>query len=380
MGIDKTTHAGDPRRVEIFVSYSAHSELEKELSSSMIDLLTNAFALPPRAIFAYTVPGRGAKSGARLLDELKVALADSKAVLAIITPAAAASSYGQFEMAASDLEGKFTVPLLPDSSLQEHVPVFFRDVTARSLASIGELCQLLEDLREPLGRATVEPACMWITNAERVVAAALASTGHVAAQARVGELTGELETSRRRYRSLRTTALATAIAGLAAGIAFAGLYATHTRAQYQNGLLQDTLKQRDAELTTYKLAIQEANTRNVLLPALRIHGGVTTASGRPAERALVAACAALPLRGGPGPSPAELCPEELRLNVTTDSDGLFTVNLRDLPLPGVDGRAPAGVPGSPLEEIWLLAQHTDGSRIEQRVGVKTVIDKNLTLR
>ena len=91
----------DPRTVDIFVSYSARSDQERELAACLIDLLTGAFALPARAVFAYTMPGRGATSGARLVDELKDALAESRVVLAVVTPAAAESSFSQFEMAAS---------------------------------------------------------------------------------------------------------------------------------------------------------------------------------------------------------------------------------------------------------------------------------------
>ena len=180
------TATGEVRQggtVQIFISYSARKPEEVALSDCLIDLFTTAFPLPSKSIFAYTSAGHGVKSGSILLDELKLALAASHVVLAVATPGVAASSYSQFEAAASDLAGKYRVPLLPDPSFHDYVPAVFKEITARNLSSVGEICQLLEDMGPALG-AAVQPACLWIAKAQRVVEAARAVAGKVSPEAR----------------------------------------------------------------------------------------------------------------------------------------------------------------------------------------------------
>ena len=144
--------------VQIFLSYSPRTKDEIELSDRLVDFLASAFDLPPKAVFAYTTAGHGMPSGVNLFEGLKSALAASQVVLAIATPAVAASSDSQFEAAASDLAGKDSVPLLPDPSFHTHVPAVFQEIAARNLTSLGELCQLVEDMKAPLGVAFVQPA------------------------------------------------------------------------------------------------------------------------------------------------------------------------------------------------------------------------------
>ena len=357
--------------VQIFISYAARNPEEVELPDCLIDLFTTAFALPPTSIFAYTAAGHGVKSGSILLNELKLALAASHVVLAVATPGVAGSSYSQFEAAASDLAGKYSVPLLPDPSFHDYVPAVFREITARNLSSVGEICQLLEDMRPALG-ATVQPACLWITKVQRVVEAAHAVAGKVSPEARVEQLDGTLAASARRQSILTRAAIAAGAFALVATIAASMLWVqTDTlRAQVEDARTALNVETRKA--TELQGSIEEANRRYLYLPALQVEGDVRTAAGKPVDRALVVACAAVPNAGA---GTGQVCPEDLRLSLETDSDGVYRLDLRSMPAPESAQQALAS---SPPEEFWLVAQHGSEGRVQARV--KTVLVKNLLLR
>jgi hypothetical protein len=119
-------------------------------------------------------------------------------------------------------------------------------------------------------------------------------------------------------------------------------------------------------------SIDEVNRRYLYLPALQVEGDVRTAAGTPVDRALIVACAAVPNAGA---GTGQVCPEDLRLSLETDSDGIYRLDLRSLPAP--ESALPALGP-SPTEEFWLVAQHDSEGRVQARV--KTVLVKNLLLR
>jgi hypothetical protein len=350
--------------VQIFISYSAHDPKEVELADRLTDLFTSAFGLPPTAIFAYTAAGHGVKSGSNLLDELKVALAASRVVLAVATPGVVSSSFTQFEAAASDLSGKYRVPLLPDPSFYEYVPAVFKEITARNISSVGEICQLLEDMKPKLG-ATVQPACLWISKAQDVVDAARAVAGKISPEARVEQLES-------RRLVLTGAAIAAGVLATVALIAASILWNRTTELKSQIAVTQgalDTATQRAGDL---QKSIDEVNRRYSFLPALQVEGDVRSAAGRPVDRALVTACAATPSAGAAG---AAVCREDLQLSLETDSDGVYRLDLRSLPAPET---ALQTFGASPLDEFWLIAQHGSEGRVQARV--KTVLVKNLALR
>jgi hypothetical protein len=363
---------GQDGTVQIFISYSARNPEEVELSDCLIALFTAAFALPPRAIFAYTAAGHGVKSGSKLLDELKLALAGSRVVLAVATPGVAESSYSQFEAAASDLAGKYRVPLLPDPSFHDYVPAVFKEITARNLGSVGEICQLLEDMGPPL-RATVQPACLWITKAQRVVEAAHAVAGKVPPEARIEELEAAFADAARRQSTLTRAAIAAGACAMVATIAASMLWMRTGALRSQVEDTQTALDAAGKKALDLQGSINEANRRYLYLPALQVEGDVRTAAGTPVDRALVVACAAVPSAGAG--SAGQVCPEDLRLSLETDSDGVYRLDLRSLPAPE---SALQALGPSPPEEFWLVAQHGSGGRVQARV--KTVLVKNLLLR
>jgi hypothetical protein len=311
------------------------------------------------------------KSGSKLIDELKLALAASHVVLAVATPGVAASSYSQFEAAASDLAGKYRVPLLPDPSFHDYVPAVFQEITARNIGSVGEICQLLEDMGPALG-ATVQPACQWITKAQRVVEAARAVAGKVSPEARVEDLEATLAASASRQSTLTRAAIAAGAFAMVAMIAASMLW-------MRTGALRSTVEETRTALnaatkkaTDLQGSIDEANRRYLYLPALQVEGDVRTGAGTPVDRALVVACAAVPNAGA---ATGQVCPEDLRLSLETDSDGVYRLDLRSLPAPE---SALQALGPSPPEEFWLVAQHGSEGRVQARV--KTVLVKNLLLR
>ena len=373
-------HLAGVGTIQIFLSYSARTRDEIELSDCLIDFFSSAFALPPKAIFAYTAPGHGVKSGGHLFDELKRALADSDVVLAVATRAASESSYSQFEAAASDLAGKYSVPLLPDPSFHTHVPAVFRDVAARSLGSIGELCQLLEDMKTPLRIKDVQPACLWITKAERVVDAARAVAGKIAPDVQITQLQQQATSSEKRLRQLGSAAAAAGLLVLIALIAVSILWRGERAERTSLEEAQQSLTKRTAELTIERDAargeIAAVNRRSLYLPAVQIDGRVVTSSGAAVERALVVACAALPYPGSMQTPDKHVCPEELRLNAETGSDGEFSIDLHSLP-PLPDKLAQT-FGNAPLREFWLTAEHESKGRVQSRVKPVNVL--NLQLR
>ena len=372
-------HLAGVGTIRIFISYSARTKDEVELSDCLIDFFSSAFALPPKAIFAYTAPGHGVKSGGHLFDELKRALADSEVVLAVATKAASESSYSQFEAAASDLAGKYRVPLLPDPSFHTHVAAVFQEIAARNLGSIGELCQLLEDMKTPLGIAAVQPACLWITKAERVVDAARAVAGKIAPEVEVSQLQQRAVTSETRVRQLRnagaTAGLLALVALLAVSILWRREHAQRTSLERTQDSLITRNKELASDLESARGEITAVNRRSVYLPAVQIDGRVLTSSGTAVERALVVACAALSYPASMHPSDNHVCPEELRLNAETGSDGEFSIDLHSLP-PLPDKLAQA-FGNSPLREFWLTAQHETKGSVLSRVKPVNVVSLQL---
>jgi hypothetical protein len=356
--------------VQIFISYSARKPVEVELAECLVDLFTTAFELPSKSVFAYTTAGHGVPSGSNLFDQLKLKIAASRVVLAVATEGVVGSSHSQFEAAAADLSGKYGVPLLPDPSFHQYVPAVFKETTARNLGDVAEICQLLEDMKPALG-ATVQPACLWITKAQRVVETARAVAGKVEAESRVEELGATLAAAARRQSALTRAAIAAGALAMVATIAAVMLWTWTGSLRSRVG---DTLTALDAankKATDLQGSIDEANRRYLYLPALQVEGDVRTAAGAPVDRALVIACAALPNTGA---AVSQVCPEDLRLSLETDSEGVFRVDLRSLPT----GSALQALGPSPPQEFWLVAQHDSEGRVQARV--RTVLVKNLLLK
>ena len=153
-------------------------------------------------------------------------------------------------------------------------------------------------MKTPLAIAAVQPACLWITKAERVVDAARAAAGKIAPDVQISQLQQRATASETGLGQLRRAA---ATAGLLALIVLLAVSILWRREHAQRTNLeqaQDSLTKLHgdvvSELEAARGEITAVNRRSVYLPAVQIDGRVLTSAGTAVARALVVGCAALP--------------------------------------------------------------------------------------
>lgn len=136
------THGLFPR---IFIS---HRHQDVAVASALVRLLEAAFVIKPTDMRCTSVSPYRLRAGARTADRLRAELGRAEAVLGILTPDTAASSYVLFELGASWGRSGVTFPLLARGATRADVPAPIGDLHTLSLDDPGDCHQLLDDLAD----------------------------------------------------------------------------------------------------------------------------------------------------------------------------------------------------------------------------------------
>ncbi|HEX7186395.1 MAG TPA: toll/interleukin-1 receptor domain-containing protein [Thermoanaerobaculia bacterium] len=127
----------------IFIS---HRHKDKELVKALVKVLEAAFHVEKRDIRCTSVHPYRLPAGERTPDRLQAEITRAKAVLGILTPDTAESSYVLFELGSSWGQKVATLPLLAKGAQQGDIPSPISDRHPIDLAQAEDCRQLIEDL------------------------------------------------------------------------------------------------------------------------------------------------------------------------------------------------------------------------------------------
>ena len=170
-----TTHQNMPAQnvISIFLS---HSSADTELAAAIIDLLRDAFSLPPQSIRCTSVDGYRLPSGANTNEQLRLEIHDSETFVALLTKASIASTYVLFELGARWGAGRHWSLLLGGGLRGGDLRDPLKAHNALDASSEAQIDQFISELAASLG-IQVTTRAAWGAKAKRVVAlAAVAPT------------------------------------------------------------------------------------------------------------------------------------------------------------------------------------------------------------
>lgn len=127
----------------IFIS---HRHKDKELVKALLTVLEVAFHLEKRDIRCTSVHPYRLPAGERTPDRLQAEITRAKAVLGILTPDTAESSYTLFELGSSWGQKVATLPLLAKGAQQKDIPSPISDRHPIDLTQADDCRQLIQDL------------------------------------------------------------------------------------------------------------------------------------------------------------------------------------------------------------------------------------------
>ena len=175
--VEKSTTRSQPNRennnvIRIFLS---HSSADTELAAAIIDLLRDAFSLPPNQIRCTSVDGYRLPSGANTNEQLRSEILDSETFVALLTKASIASTYVLFELGARWGAGRHWSLLLGGGLRGADLREPLKAHNALDAASEAQIDQFLIELGASLGIHLTTRAA-WGSKVRRVASLAAAQS------------------------------------------------------------------------------------------------------------------------------------------------------------------------------------------------------------
>ncbi len=136
-----------PAAAELPQLFISHRHKDHVLAAALVDVLRSAFVVRPADIRCTSVPPYRLPAGERTPDRLRRELAGARAVLGIITPDTADSSYVMFELGGAWAQGVATCPLLAHGATVADLPDPIGDLNPLRLDDEADCQQLLDDLQ-----------------------------------------------------------------------------------------------------------------------------------------------------------------------------------------------------------------------------------------
>ncbi len=159
--------------IRIFLS---HSSADTELAAAIVDLLRDAFSLPPQSIRCTSVDGYRLPSGADTNEQLRLEIHESETFIALLTKASIASTYVLFELGARWGTGRHWSLLLGDGLRGSDLRDPLKAHNALDVSSEAQIDQFITELAASL-EIQMSTRAAWGTKVKRVIAlAAVAPT------------------------------------------------------------------------------------------------------------------------------------------------------------------------------------------------------------
>ncbi len=135
-------------RVKLFIS---HAHRDVDIAERIVTALELAMNVPDGAIRCTSVPGYKLDLGSMAPDVLRHELASAEGVVAILTPNSLASQWVLFELGATWLQTKRTIPLLGGGLRNDDIPGPLRGAAGGQLQEASALVQFLDQVMKTLG-------------------------------------------------------------------------------------------------------------------------------------------------------------------------------------------------------------------------------------
>lgn len=155
--IDLSTSTNSERvtTMKIFIS---HSNADKKIAESLIDLIRLALNVKAGDIRCTSVDGYKLPAGAESNNQLKTEVFESEIFIAILSPTSMTSIYVMFELGARWGANRYLAPIMTNGTKARDLKAPLSAIHAITGSSEPDMLQLIEDLAERLHITTEKPA------------------------------------------------------------------------------------------------------------------------------------------------------------------------------------------------------------------------------
>lgn len=159
-------------QLKLFIS---HSSDDKDVASSLIELLRSALPLSTEEIRCTSVDGYRLPFGAPTTEQLRQEIFDSQTFIGLISPSSLRSAFVMFELGARWGTRKHLAPLLIKGAEPDELAGPLQDRNALSAAEPAQLHQVITDLASIL-EVTPEPPASYSGKINQLAELAAANT------------------------------------------------------------------------------------------------------------------------------------------------------------------------------------------------------------